>query len=564
MAPAAPEPLLFCKNAPEVPVSDLIVRWGGLRAVAALAVKILIVIVLALVVPLLALDPFGATHAPAVEIHDEAEVVDDEALRSSLEGIGFRRDIRLAVFTTDDVDPYAKSDNVFNDAVLDYALNRQPSWISTTDPDYWADGLVILAVSPQGRWVGCYFGEDVKVDLRTQQQIQDAAKGSFRVGRWDVGLQTMAQRTADSLGRPIASTEMTVFVAFMSLAAALVLLAWMFWSRHEARDAYTQARRHFTRITTDYDATQIRAGTIPADDAHGAQVLARFAWFEERYAGLARLFGDFGSPRGAQWFMGGQRRRAQVLAVSAKELDKVDDVIAAASAFLTLGPGWDKAWENEKGPVREDLASYTDLCTSVAESTRLAHVSFDVEADRAWIRSREDRLAAMTFELVLRRITPSAALSELDVIAADVHHRCESLARRALEADTSSLGQERLNRYERARRADAYRSGGSDYQGWWSTSRSGRVQYNPATTIRVNSKSAGLRAPGLFASGTGPMPGFSSPVAGLVTGYSKASTYTPPSSSGGDFSGSGSSSHFSGGGISGGSSFHGSGSSSRF
>ncbi|QHO90124.1 DUF5129 domain-containing protein [Actinomyces sp. 432] len=548
-------------------MSDLIIRWGGLRAVAALTVKSLLIVVLGVFVPLYVLDPFGATYAPAVEIHDEADALNDDALRPALEDIGFRRDIRLAVFTTNDVDRYAESDTVFNDAVLDYALEHEPSWISTADPDVWADGLVILAVSPRGRWVGCYFGEDVKVDLRTQQNIQDAAKGSFRMARWEAGLEAMAQRTADSLGRPIASTEMALYVAFMSLAAALTLLAWMFWSRHEARDAYRQARRHFTRITTDYDATQIRAGTIPADDAHGAQVLARFAWFEERYAGLVRMFRDFGSPRGAQWFMGGRRRHAQKLADSATELDKVDDVIAAASAFLTFGPGWDKAWENEKGPVREDLASYAELCTYVAESTRLANVSFDVESDRAWIRSREDRLAAMTFDLVLRRLTPSAALSELDTIAADVHHRCETLARRALAADTSSLGRERLSRYEDDRRSGVHRSGESDYQGWWSASLSGRVYYNPATTIRINSKSVGLRAPGLSASGVGPVPRFSRPVANLVTGYSRASTYTPPFASGDGslgFSGSGSSSHFSGGGGHSGGGFHGSGSSSRF
>ncbi|WP_257210439.1 DUF5129 domain-containing protein [Actinomyces ruminis] len=368
------------------------------------------------------------------------------------------------MLTTDDVDPYASSDTVFNDAVLDYALEHEPSWISTADPDVWADGLVILAVSPHGRWVGCYFGEDVKVDLRTQQQIQDAAKGSFRLARWDVGLETMAQRTADSLGRPIASTEVALLVAFASLAAAIALLSWMFWSRRVARDAFRQARRHFGQITTDYDATQIRAGTIPADNAHGAQVLARFAWFEERYARLVRLFRDFGSPRGAQWFVDSRRRRAQKLETSAAELDRVDDVIAAASTFLTRGPGWEKVWENEQGPVHEDLASYAALCASVAASTQRVRVSFDVEPDRAWIRSRNDRLAAMTVELALRTLTPAAALDELDTIAADVRHRCDALARRALAADTSRLGRDRLARYEYDSVRSAYRRDAADYQ----------------------------------------------------------------------------------------------------
>ncbi|CED91663.1 Signal peptide protein, YSIRK [Actinomyces succiniciruminis] len=498
MALATPEPLVCGQHSPEVPVSDLIVRWGGLRAVAALTVKSLLIVVLGVIVPLCALDPFGATHTPAVEIHDEAEAVDDDALRSALEDIGFRRDIRLAVFTTDDVDPYASSDTVFNDAVLGYALNEQPSWISTADPDVWADGLVILAVSPQGRWVGCYFGEDVKVDLRTQQKIQDSAKGSFRMSQWEAGLEAMAKRTADSLGKPIASTEVALLVAFMGLAAALAVLAWMFWSRRVARDAYKQARRHFTQVTTDYDATQIRAGTIPADNAHGAQVLARFAWFEERYAELVRLFSDFGSPRGAQWFMGSRRRCAQKLAASAKELDRVDDLIASASTFLTLGPGWEEVWENEQGPVREDLGSYAALCASVAFSTQRAKVSFDVAPDRDLVRERRDRLAAMTSELVSGDLTPLAALDELDAMDLDVHHRCGDLAWRALAADTSSTGRKRLARYEKDYAQGKYAGESADYQGWWSSSaRSERHHYDPATTIRINSKSVGLDAPGL-------------------------------------------------------------------
>ncbi|WP_136194308.1 DUF5129 domain-containing protein [Actinomyces procaprae] len=561
-------------------MSDLIVRWGGVRAVVSLAVKCLAVVALGLVVPLLALDPFGATHAPAVEIHDEAEVVDDEALRSSLEGIGFRRDIRLAVFTTDDVDPDSEVDTVLNDVVLEYALNRQPSWISTADPDYWADGLVILAVSPQGRWVGCYFGEDVKVGKYTEGRIQDAARGSFRTAQWEAGLEAMARRTADSLGKPIASARAAVVVTCLSIAAALALLGLVFFRRYAARGSQRRARRYFAQVTADYDATQIRAGAVPAADAYGAQVLARFAWFEERYMQLVRRFREFGEPRGAQWFTLRCFTDAAELEGRAEELDRLDDVIAAASAFLTLGPGWEKAWENELGPVHEDLGSYAALCASVAFSTLRAKVSFDVGPDRAVVQERRDRLAGMTSDLASGALTPSAALDELDAIAVDLHYRCDDLARRALAADTSKQGRERLARYEQDYARGKYADGGAEYQGWWSSSaRSERHYYDPATTIRINSKSVGLEAPGLYESvvrgrgvptaglygadqhspgaGTpsaGAAPLFFRPVGALVTGYSEIASPAAGSASGGW---SGSSSGYGGG-------FSGSGSSSRF
>ncbi|WP_258522227.1 DUF5129 domain-containing protein, partial [Actinomyces sp. Z5] len=489
-------------------------------------------------------------------------------------------DIRLAVFTTDDVDPYASSDTVFNDAVLGYALNRQPSWISTADPDVWADGLVILAVSPQGRWVGCYFGEDVKVGKYTEGKIQDAARGSFRMSQWEAGLEAMAQRTAESLGKPITSARAAVLVTCLSIAAALALLGLIFFCRNAARDSLRQARRCFAQVTADYDATQIRAGTVPADNAYGAQVLARFAWFEERYVQLVRLFREFGEPRGAQWFALGCFRDAAELEDRAKELDRLDDVIAAASTFLTLGPGWEEVWENEQGPVREDLGSYAALCASVAFSTQRAKVSFDVAPDRDLVRERRDRLAAMTSELVSGALTPLAALDELDAMDLDVHHRCGDLAWRALAADTSSTGRKRLARYEKDYAQGKYAGESADYQGWWSSSaRSERHHYDLATTIRINSKSVGLDAPGLYdaavrrsgahdagayganwpysgsgASGVGAVPLFSRPVDGLVTGYSNIASPSSSSSSGG----SGSSSGFGGG------SFSGSGSSSHF
>ncbi|MBW3068334.1 DUF5129 domain-containing protein [Actinomyces sp. 594] len=570
-------------------MSNLIVRWGGLRAVVALAVKFLIVVALGLVIPLYLAAPFGATHTPAVEIHDEAEIIDDDALRSALEGVGFRRDIRLAILTMDDVETETVLNNTvvnntaFNDAVLAYALEHEPSWISTADPDYWADGLVILAVSQRGRWVGCYFGEDVKVGKYTEGKIQDAAKDSFRTSQWGAGLEAMAQRTAESLGKPITSARVAVLVTCLSIAAAIALLGLIFLFRHVARDCLQQARRRFAEVTADYDATQIRAGSVPADNAYGAQVLARFAWFEERYAQLVRLFREFGEPRGAQWFALGCLGDAAELDDRAEELDRLDDFIAAASTFLTLGPGWEEVWENEQGPVREDIGSYAALCASVAFSTLQAKVSFDVAPDRDLVRERRDRLAAMTRELASGALTPTAALDELDAMVVDVHQRCDDLARRALAADTSSTGRKRLARYEKDYAQGKYAGEGADYQGWWSTSaRSERHHYDLAATIRINSKSVGLDAPGLYdavvrrpgahdvgayganwpysesgASGVGAVPLFSRPVDGLVTGYSNIVSPSSGSSSGSSSGGSGSSSGFGG-------SFSGSGSSSHF
>jgi len=518
----------------------LIVRAGGSRAVISLTAKLVIALALIVVAPLVAFWPFGRTHAPQVTVHDEVDIVQDEATARDLSALRFREDVRLAVVALD-VD---YNDN-FNAAVLEYARAHEPGWI---DGNYWADGMLILAVSPRGRWVGCYFGEDIKVDLAVQQNIQDAGKSSFREGRWDTGIQQMAVRAAAVMGRPIESETGVVIVSVLGVGGGLILLGWMLWARSRARTFFGQARRHYTQVTGDYEATELKAGLIPLSDAHGAQVLARFAWFEDRYGELTRDFHEFGEPRGAQWFETGRRSKAKGLLDLASELDSLDDAISNAAALLTLSEGWQDAWRNEQGPVQEDLASLQSLCSQTAANSHI-----DVARDRNWTRERSNRLAEMTTELAQGRLTPSAALDELDSTSKEVRSRADALAQRALKADSSSHRQQRMRQYEDSRSNWGWGSG-TFYTGSW-TLDNHHSSYNPASTIRINPASPGAQAAGVRWSGSGSSAQFSSPISGLVTGYSSAATWTPPSNSGGSGS--------SGGGYSGGG-FSGAGSSSHF
>jgi len=523
-------------------VNDTLIRWGGSRAVASLSLKIVVILLLVGGAPLLAFWPFGKTHAPTVEVYDEAGVLQVDGTASSLENLRFREDVKLVVVTLDT----GYNDN-FNSAVLAYARQQHPEWISTSNPNYWADGTVILGVSPKGRWTGCYFGEDVKVDSVIQRDIQDAGKDSFRQGLWAPGVEQMAAHAADVMGRPIDSNIGAFLVSGLGVVGGLIMAGMMLWTRVKARSAFTQARRHYSQVTTDYEGTQMKAGLIPTDDAHGAQVLARFAWFEDRYAELTRAFRDFGDPRGAAWFAWGCRQEANRLNRRAGELDSLDDAISNASALLTMSEGWREAWRNEQGPVQEDLASFKKLCSSVQAKGEL-----NITQERIWLKASLDRMAAMTNEMEAGTLTPSAALDELDTISQDVRTRADVLARRALEADTSSYRSGRLSRYEssqsrRARNNDAY-------AGWWLFD-GHRVSYDPASTIRINPSSVGANASGVHWTGGGSSSHFSTPISDLVTGYSSAASWQPPSSSssfsdsggfsgGGGFSGAGSSSHF--------------------
>ena len=256
-------------------------------------------------------------------------------------------------------------------------------------------------------------------------------------------------------------------------------------------------------------------------------------------------------------------RRATELEKRSELLDSLDDVIANTATFLSLSPGWDRVWNNEQGPVLEDLQSLRRLCHQVDSSDAAENgaIAERAKEERDWVRSRKQRLDDMTSGLEDGSLQPSAALDELDEIASETKTKASRLAREAIDADTSSYADERRRRYD-----DSVSSTDAAYAGYWYLG-GGHGSYNPHSTIRLNPSSPAISAigsSGSSGSGVGAGGSFSSftPVSDLVVGYSSASSYTPSSGSG-----SGSGSSFSGSSFSGGYSgggFSGSGSSSSF
>ena len=536
-----------------------IARLGGARSVTAFVANVVVSLALITVLPVMVIWPFGGSHHPSVEVHDEAGILQTEPLIEEIQAMRFRQDVHVAVLTV----PGWDVDNL-NDAVLEYARSHTSDtdvpWISTSNPNYWSDGLVILAVAPEARKVGCYFGEDVAVPLEQQAAIQDAAKNQYRQADWYGGTVSMAAKTADVIGRPGGGdVGMTYILPGIS---ALVGFAWLWyylWRGFAARRRAREALRHYSQVTHDYETTELLAGTIPEDEPHGAQVMARYRWFRSEYEKVTRSWQDFGNPYRAQWFGMSVLGRATELEKRSALLDSLDDVIANTATFLGRSPGWDRVWSNEQGPVLEDLQSLRRLCHEIdsSDAAESGSIAEHTKEEREWVRSRKQRLDDMTSSLEDGSLQPSAALDELDEIASETKTKAARLAREAIDADTSSYADERRRRY------DSRSSKEAAYAGYWYLG-GGHGSYNPHSTIRLNPSSPAISAIGSSSSGAGAGGSYSSftPISDLVVGYSSASSYTPPSSSGSGsgFSGGGfsSSSSFSGGG------FSGSGSSSSF
>ena len=535
-----------------------IARLGGARSVTAFVANVVVSLALITVLPVMVIWPFGGSHHPSVEVHDEAGILQTEPLIEEIQAMRFRQDVHVAVLTV----PGWDVDNL-NDAVLEYARSHASDtdvpWISTSNPNYWSDGLVILAVAPEARKVGCYFGEDVAVPLQQQATIQDAAKNQYRQADWYGGTVSMAAKTADVIGRPGGGdVGMTYILPGISALVGFAWLSYYLWRGFAARRRAREALRHYSQVTHDYETTELLAGTIPEDEPHGAQVMARYRWFRSEYEKVTRSWQDFGNPYRAQWFGMSVLGRATELEKRSALLDSLDDVIANTATFLGRSPGWDRVWSNEQGPVLEDLQSLRRLCHEIdsSDAAESGSIAEHTKEEREWVRSRKQRLDDMTSSLEDGSLQPSAALDELDEIASETKTKAARLAREAIDADTSNYADERRRRY------DSRSSKEAAYAGYWYLG-GGHGSYNPHSTIRLNPSSPAISAIGSSSSGAGAGGSYSSftPISDLVVGYSSASSYTPPSSSG-------SGSSFSGGGFSGGYSggggFSGSGSSSSF
>ena len=531
-----------------------IVGLGGIWSVTAFVANVVVSLALIAVLPIMVIWPFGESHHPSVEVHDEAGVLQSEPLAKEIRAMGFRQDVHVAVLTVPGWDV-----TNLNDSVLEYARSHASDtdvpWISTSNPNYWSDGLVILAVAPEARKVGCYFGEDVAVPLEQQAAIQNAAKNQYRRADWYGGTLSMAAKTADVVGRVGGGgIVMTYILPGISALAGVTWLVYYLWRGVTARRRAREALRHYSQVTHDYETTELMAGTIPEDEPHGAQVMARYRWFLDEYEEVTRSWAEFGNPHGTQWFGTSSFKRATELEKRSEGLDSLDDVIANTATFLSLSRGWDRVWSNEQGPVLEDLQSLRRLCheidsSDVAENGSIAERT---KEEREWVRSRKQRLDDMTSELEDGSLRPSAALDELDELASQTRTKANRLAREAIDADTSRYATERRRRYD-----DSDSTKEAAYAGYWYLG-GGHGSYNPHSTIRLNPSSPAISAIDSSGSGSGAGGSFSSftPVSDLVVGYSSASSYTPSSSSGS--SGSSFSGGYSGGG------FSGSGSSSSF
>ena len=227
---------------------------------------------------------------------------------------------------------------------------------------------------------------------------------------------------------PVVVAVWEPFLAAVMLLPALLGaggIAYYLWRGLSARRMAREARRAYSRVTYDYEATELQARLVPEGEVRGARVMADYRWLRDEYENLTRSWQDLGSPRGAQWFEPGMLGRVTELARRCAALDSTDDAIAGSAAFLSLSSSWKQIWYNEQRPVLQDLGLLSSLCQQI---DCLAFAPGGTVEAREQVRAHHQRLTEMTAELSEGRLKPSAALDELAWIAADTRRSVSVLS----------------------------------------------------------------------------------------------------------------------------------------
>ncbi|WAP51351.1 DUF5129 domain-containing protein [Arthrobacter sp. ATA002] len=397
----------------------------------------------------------GAAAAAAVApdeiiVEDTAGVLDTNTLVPALEGIEFREPTTVAVYTYNG--PENNDDGqVLNAEVLRFAREEHPDWLSG-DGQKWADGLFIFALDPVGRWTGTYYGEDRKISLDQQEDIREETNELFAEANWTEGTIAAVEEAAKLINRPWYLSPGALIGAGIAVLAALgSVITYVAVRRNRQaknRKLLAEADAAYASVTRDLDATEVNANTIPASSAYGSRVLEEYRTFMSRYNKATELNNAAHALADKELKNKPSTAAVENYADAAMELDALDDVIADTNALLNKAPGWERAWDRQAGPLNEDLDR---LDEQLDGKDALEKDSATAQALRAFRQQAREGLAAAAAGLSDGRITPEQALDRIKASRAELSdllkdHAQTVIAARAKSGEERKLMQEELDK----------------------------------------------------------------------------------------------------------------------
>ncbi|WP_256841093.1 DUF5129 domain-containing protein [Ornithinimicrobium cryptoxanthini] len=455
----------------------------------------------------------GATE---LQIEDTAGILYAPDLEAAVEEISFYEPTTVAVFTHRGGSEALMDDHALNDATLEYAQTTRPDWLSDNEQK-WADDLFILGVDPEGRLVGTYFGENRAVSEDTQADIQEATKDDFRRGQWTEGSSAGIEAAAGQMNQPFARSGGGIAVgagiSLATLAGSGTYLLVGTRRRSRSRTARAAGDRAMANVVRDYDVTQVHANLIPETSRYGGAMLRRYEDYTQTFRELTELGNQARAIPESSYDTTQTLSTLTSYQETAEGLDKLDDVIADTAALLNLDRAWPQSWERQLASLREDLEGVDPmLSTTLDEEVRGLD---EAQPLREFASQSLAELDQLHGDLEARAITPDDALDALRNLRDGLSGHLDTLAGAVARAYSEEESEQRTMK-------EAMRDGrvsseptilsASDHTWTWITISSFNNGYSSGTSQVQQSRSSN----------------------GSTSGYS----------SGGSFSGAGSSSRF--------------------
>ena len=430
--------------------------------------------------------------APVVEIHDEThsfQSIDGRPLSVVLEGIGFLRPTHLVVLSTDNL-----TDDNLDEATLKYARAKHPEWIARNGYK-WADGYFILAVSPTHRQVGTYFGEDIAPVLSIQESIQNAAKDDFRNGRWSQGVVAAVSMAASIMPNEAGMSleNRPVWPDWKGALAALAGIGILARGQSLRR----KAQRNVQKLADEWASLERRRGDVERafvallDAGHYTTGLsARYECARAEYERVRARIAEAQTTSTLGMLSARASDETDLILEDLSALADADHAIVAAGDFFALAPGWRTVWDNEVGPVFEDLQAVDNVGVKVRDHVKSPKVHGATKSLFQWTNEQRALLLGLGTRLERAEVTPVQAIEEHDQIANESRTRLADVVTGALALDTSTEGRQRYARWQ-SPPAELVNAAEMFYNGSY-LSEGATHEYNPASTIRLTANSAGV------------------------------------------------------------------------
>lgn len=331
--------------------------------------------------------PAAAVPASDLVVADTAGVMYLPQLQQEIAKIDFYVPVTVAIYTRRG----DKNDNL-NEKTLQFARAERPEWISA-DGQKWANGLFLFVLDPDARKVGTYFGEDVKISTGQQSQVQDSVKGLLRDAQWSDGAVQAVRSAAALMAKPIPAQPSAPAPAqgsggnkapatsntaspgaavggLMVVAGAGTATFFGLRARNRKRFAAEMkpGNASYTAVTMDLQVTELNAKTIPAGSSYGGKVLEHWSNFIDKYRQLTQRKTELDALSKNQQAAKANLELARQFRTAAAELDSIDDLIADTNALLTMNSSWREAWRRQSGMLLQELEGIPEMLASPATS----------------------------------------------------------------------------------------------------------------------------------------------------------------------------------------------------